>query len=170
MYQRILDTSDAEAYRSLRLYSFQEAPFAFSESYEDEKLRPLSYYEALLEVQGNPPERYILGAFSDKNELIGIATFRRDQRSKALHKAMVYAMYVHPEYRGKQIGHDLMTEIIQRAQQMPGMEAIHLWVLHAHTSAAPFYQQLGFESKGKVNNDLKIGNQYIDAEYMVKYL
>jgi hypothetical protein len=42
--------------------------------------------------------------------------------------------------------------------------------LHADTSAAPFYQQLGFESQGKVNNDLKVGDQYIDAEYMLKYL
>jgi ribosomal protein S18 acetylase RimI-like enzyme len=170
MQLKILGPNDAEAYRELRLYSFQEAPFAFSESYEDEKGRPLSYYEQLLLPEGNPPERYVLGAFSDTNKLIGIATFRRDQRSKALHKAMVYAMYVHPEYRGKHVGHELMSEIIRRAKQMPGMEAIHLWVLHADTSAAPFYQQLGFESQGKVNNDLKVGDQYIDAEYMLKYL
>lgn len=170
MTLKILDTSYAEAYRDLRLFSFQEAPLAFSESYEDEKLKPLESFKQLLETKGDPPEHFVLGAFSSDDQLVGIATFRRDQRSKARHKAMIYAMYVHPDFRDKQVGSLLVNEIIKKAQMMTGMEAIHLWVLHAKTSAAPFYKKLGFISQGRVKNDLKFKDHYIDAEYMVKYL
>ena len=170
MHLEILQVADAPQYQKLRLLSFKEAPFAFSESFEDEKEKPLAAYEALLNAPGNPPEQFVLGVFEHKT-LIGIATFKRDYRSKARHKGMIFAMYVHPDYRKQGVGKMLVTNIIYRASKMEGMEAIHLWVLHSegHQSAAPFYQKLGFESVGIVKNDLKFDQKYIDAEYMVRY-
>ena len=165
---RVLAKTDADQYRQLRLHSFQEAPFAFSESYEDEKDKPLESYIQLIQSD-NLQEQFVLGAFENET-LIGIATFRRDQRSKARHKAMVYAMYVHPAHRGKAIGRLLLEHIIEKAEQLEGMEAIHLWVLHSNTSASGFYKRLGFESQGIVKRDLKYNDQYIDAEYLVRFL
>ena len=166
----ILQSRHAEAYRQLRLLSFQEAPFAFSESYEDEVKKGVAIFAQDLQPLGNPPEQFVLGVFTPENKLIGIATFKRDQRSKARHKGMIYAMYVHPDFRKQQIGRKLIEQIIERATAMDGMEAVHLWVLHSGTSASGFYKKLGFKSQGLVKNDLKLGDQYIDAEYMVRYL
>ena len=56
---------------------------------------------------------------------------------------------------------------------MSGLEQVHLWVLHSAegSSASVFYNKLGFQSQGPlIRHDLKIGEQYIDAEYMVLYL
>ena len=170
MQTRILTTSDAGAYRQLRLRSFQEAPFAFSESYEDEVQRPEADFLEEVRPVGEPPEQFILGVFTEE-ELVGFVKFRRDLRSKARHKAMVHAMYVDPAFRNLGLGRKLMVEVIDRSQQMPGMEQIHLWVLHASTSASDFYASLGFLRQGPmVLKDLKFQDQYIDAEYMVLYL
>lgn len=167
---RILQSDDAVAFRQLRLLSFQESPFGFSESFEDESKRPLSDFEQEVSPIGNPPSYYVLGAF-DKEELVGFVKFKRDQRSKAQHKSMVHAMYTRSDLRNRGIGKLLMEEVIQRARVMPGLEQIHLWVLHTDRSASGFYQRLGFIPQGPlVKKDLKVGDQYIDAEYLVLYL
>ena len=168
---RILGQEDANDYRQLRLISYQEAAEAFSESYEDEKEKELQAFEAELIIKGEPAEWFVLGAFVDE-KLIGFVKFRRDQRSKARHKSMVHAMYVDPAYRGHGIGRRIIEDLLQRVRQQEGLEQIHLWVLHANgKSAAPFYASLGFVRQGPlVKKDLKIGQLYIDAEYMVMYL
>jgi len=89
---RLLTTKNASIYQKLRLTNFIEAPYAFSESYEDEVQCYLSSFEQELAQIGQPPEQYALGAFNAANELVGFVRFRRDRRSKARHKAMVYAM------------------------------------------------------------------------------
>ena len=77
-------------------------------------------------------------------------------------------MYTSPQWRGRGVGRTLVIRLIEMVRQVNGLEQIHLWVLHAHTSASSFYQSVGFDSQGTVvKNDLKIGEQYVDAEYMV---
>lgn len=168
---RFLTEKDASAYKELRLKSYQEAPFAFSESYEDEKDRTENDFSAELKMHGKPAEWFVLGAFSETDKLIGFVKFRRDVRSKARHKSMIHAMYMAPEYRKQGVGHQLISSLIKIAQEINGLEQIHLWVLHDETSASDFYKKCGFESQGTiVKKDLKIKDRYVDAEYMVFYL
>ena len=168
---RLLTPEDAVGYRALRLHSYQEAPLAFSESYEDERHRPLADFAEELQQHGRPPEWFVLGAILD-DRLTGFVKFRRDRRSKARHKSMLHAMYVHPDLRGEGVGKALVERTLERARQLDGLEQIHLWVLHAEgKSAAAFYRRLGFRSQGPlVHQDLKAGETYIDAEYMTIHL
>ena len=167
----MLTPDDAGIYRQLRLKSYEVSPFAFSESYADERSRPESDFATELQIKGNPAEWFVLGAFTEQNELAGFVKFRRDERSKARHKAMIHAMYVTPEYRNNRIGKLLIMAVLEHIKQLQGLEQIHLWVLHSDSSASDFYKKCGFESQGTlVKNDLKIGDTYIDAEYMVMYL
>jgi GNAT superfamily N-acetyltransferase len=168
---RQLDKADAAAYRRLRLESFRESPFAFSESYEDESKKTEADFANDLTSSGEPAERFVLGAFSEDLQLIGFVTFKRDLRAKARHKSMIYAMYTTAGARRQGVGRALVTEVISRARRLEGLEQIHLWVLHGTTSAADFYRKLGFQSQGPVvKKDLKINGQYVDAGYMVLYL
>ena len=171
VYIRKLGVDDGNAYRNLRLLSYQEASFAFSESYEDECKKTVSSFIEELTATGYPEEYFILGAFSESKELIGFVKFRRDQRSKARHKSMIHAMYVAAEYRKSGVGQELIHHLFEICNDMPGLEQIHLWVLYLNDqSAAPFYQSLGFTLQGPlVKKDLKVGLEYIDAGYMVKY-
>jgi len=167
---RLLTLEDAAAYRRLRLWSYQESPFAFSESYEDERNKPLSEFREELVMNGSPPKWFVLGAFNDEDELLGFLKFRRDLRSKAHHKGMIHAMYIDPKYRQRGIGTKLINDLLDRTSKMKGLEQIHLWVLHTDASAAKFYLKCGFENQGRVKNDLKVGDIYFDTEYLVLYL
>ena len=167
---RKLTLKDTDNYRALRLLSYQESPYAFSESYEDECQKSNQDFEKEIIQETYPEEYFILGCFDEIN-LVGFVKFSRDQRTKGWHKAMIYAMYVHPDFRKKGMGEDLVNRIIIIAKQMQGLEQIHLWVLHyKDISAANFYKKLGFKSMSRVIDDLKIGAEYFDAEYMVLYL
>ena len=171
MHIRVLTPNDAAAYKQLRLLSLQESPLAFSESLEDEAQKEMETIALELTAIGQPPASFVLGAFSHENELWGFVTFKRDQRSKALHKSMIHALYVTPAQREKKIGAALINTIISYARQLNGLEQIHLWVLYADSSATDFYKKMGFISQGTlVKNDLKIGDIYVDAAYMVLYL
>ncbi len=168
---RILSEKDALSYRSLRLYSYRESPFAFSESYEDETSKSVEDFANDIQISGSQPEKFVLGAFTQDDTLVGFVTFKRDQRTKARHKAMLHAMYTHPASRNKGIGRMLVEKAILMAKEIHGLEQIHAWVLHVTGSATAFYIKNGFVSQGTiVKNDLKIGDTYADAEYMVLYL
>lgn len=169
---RLLQQAEAQAYRELRLQSYLEDPFAFSGSYNDEYDKSVEDFQEELLVKGDPPEWFVLGAY-ESDRLIGFVKFQRDERSKAIHKSMVHAMFVDPAYRKQQVGKMLIDELIERAKKMEGLEQIHLWVLHSEhsISASNFYKKCGFESQGPVvKKDLKVDGYYIDAEYMVMYL
>lgn len=184
---RVLAPTEAAAYQALRLQSYQDSAYAFSESYEDEVQRSIDHFQAELASfvpasrgpEGRLPpgtgpngqEQYVLGAFNESGELAGFVKFRRDQRSKARHKSMIHAMYVAPDHRKRGLGKQLIDEVIARARKLDGLEQIHLWVLHstASTSASEFYAKCGFQSQGIVRKDLKINGQYVDSEYMVMY-
>ncbi|AHM62756.1 acetyltransferase [Flammeovirgaceae bacterium 311] len=170
-YIRQLTELDAPVYRDLRLESLRDAPFAFSSSYEEEVGLPLENFVGRLTAVGSPPESYVLGAFTEASELVGTITFKRDTRLKARHKSMIYAMYTKAGTRGHGVGKALVEEVIRRARAMEGLEQIHLWVLHATTSAAEFYRKCGFTGQNElIRNDLKIEGRYVDAEYMSLYL
>ncbi|MEL6972979.1 MAG: GNAT family N-acetyltransferase, partial [Bacteroidota bacterium] len=112
------------------MQSYQEAPLAFSESFEDEQERPLSSFQQEIQILGQPEEWFVLGAF-EGDQLLGFVKFRRDQRSKARHKSMVHAMYVDPTYRKRGVGQALMEDLIDRAQ--PGLKHFACWRALVHS-------------------------------------
>lgn len=168
---RLLTEQDTTKYRNLRLKSFQDSPLSFSESYEDEVERTISDFLTEIKTIGDPPEWFILGVFINQEQLIGFVKFKRDLRSKARHKSMIHAMYIDSNYRKKGIAKKLIAELLKRIEKLKGLEQIHLWVLHSDDSASEFYKKCGFVSQGTVvKKDLKVNEQYVDAEYMVLYL
>lgn len=165
---RHLNEGDIEQFRELLLYSLRESPKAFSDSPEEISSLDDQYFKSRLMIVGDPPESFVLGAL-DPN-LVGMLTYRRDQRIKARHKSSVYSMYVHPELRGTGLGAQLMNEMILQAKKLPGLEQIHVWVMNSEQSARDFYLKFGFESTGLVRQDLVVNGQHVDSEYLVLYL
>lgn len=165
---RKLTKKETSQYRSLRHMGFQESPTAFSESLEDETNEDLSFFEKLI---GFDSDHFTAGAFI-QNELVGIATFKRDKRFKARHKSFIHTMYVAPRFRRQKISEKILHYLLENARAMPGLEQTHLWVLNPQTSAAKkLYAKMGFIAQGAfVKRDLKFDDQYLDAEYMTLQL
>lgn len=168
MIVRVLECSEAPQFRALVELSLRESPRSFSDSLREATALELPAFSARLRTVGDPPESFVLGAFDQG--LIAMLTFRRDTRDNARHKSSLHSMYVHPDYRKRGLGSQLMNEVLLRAGQMPGLEQIHAWVIASENSARQFYLKHGFESQGLVRKDLKMGDSYVDCEYMVRYL
>ena len=162
---RILSAAEAEMYRDIRLEGLQINPEAFGSSFEEEKDFTLEQFAKRLESQGS----YTFGTFYNE-ELVGVATLVQENKQKLRHKASIFAVYVSPKMRGHGIGRYLMGEIINKAKELEGIEQLNLTVVSTNASAKKLYASLGFEVFGTEKRALKVGQQYVDEDYMVLFL
>jgi len=63
-----------------------------------------------------------------------------------------------------------MVEIINKAKELEGIEQLNLTVVTTNTSAKRLYASLGFEVFGTEKRALKVGQRYVDEDYMVLFL
>lgn len=75
-------------------------------------------------------------------------------------------MYVNPSARKQKLGHLLMTELIVRAKQSPGLEILNLAVFSDNLPAIRLYQSLGFTCYGTERNAVKLNGSYLDEDLM----
>ncbi len=167
MHIRNIKREQANEFWKLRLEALQSNPEAFGSSYEDYVHTPMN--EVILKIN-NEPDNYILGAFTENNELMGIAGFRREQGMKVRHKGMIWGVYVSPEHRGKGIARDLMQEILNRGTEIEGLQQIQLSVVTVNHAAAELYKRLGFVTYGVEKDALIYQEQGFDEELMTYFV
>jgi ribosomal protein S18 acetylase RimI-like enzyme len=162
---RALTEADVEAFWEVRLRALRESPEAFGMSYENARDTPLADVAKRLRNDDRSPDGFVLGAF--EGALVGIAGLRRDQGEKVQHKAMVWGVFVVPEARDRGTGRLLMSELVDRAIQLPGLEQLYLSVVTTNPAARGLYLSLGFEVYGVEPRALKVNGRYLDEELMV---
>lgn len=110
-------------------------------------------------------DAFVIGAFDIEEGLIGFVGFKRQEPMKIKHKAMIWGMYVMPEYQGKGIAASLLSNLIDRAKQIEGLEMLVLSVIIPNPSAQKLYDRLGFILYGTEPNALKIQDQRYNEEH-----
>ena len=163
MMIQLLTGDDAKAYWELRLEALELEAEAFSSSAEEH--RGLSVADARMRLTSDS-ENFVVGAF-DGEQLIGTAGFYREKGLKTRHKGHIWGVYVTHKARGKGVGRSLLLALLERASNIPGIEQIGLSVITTQPAARALYRSLGFESFGCERKALKIGDRYVDEEYMV---
>ncbi len=158
---RRLQSSDAVAYRALRLRAFREHPEAFTSSYEEEVLKPVAYSEQRL--AGTSAARF-WGAFVD-GVLVGTVGLDREQRIKNRHKAVVIGMYVAPEVARRGAGRALLEALMADARASD-LEVLVLTVTRGNAGAEKLYVDAGFKSFGIEPRAIKVQNQHFDKNHM----
>jgi len=161
---RPLTSQDAEAFRKIRLEALERVPRAFAESVEEFRSESVETLAARLDHMG--VHGFLLGAF-DGAELIGTAGFARGERLKDRHKGRVWGVYVRKNSRAHGVGRQLLAELVSRAFLLDGIEHIVLTVGTEQASAQRLYASLGFEVFGRERRALKVGDSYVDEEYML---
>ena len=161
---RFLTGDDAAEYWRLRLEALEGDPSAFSASAEEH--RTLSMEEVRRRIGDELGDNFIVGAWDD-NLLAGTVGFYREKGLKTRHKGGIWGVYVTPGQRASGVGKMMMKMALARAGQIDGVEQILLSVGATQIAAKRLYRSLGFESFGCEPRALKIGDQFIDEEYLV---
>jgi len=164
---RDLNASDAAAFSRLRLEALEREPRAFGESAEEHRTTSPDVIASRLAARKS--ENFVLGAFSD-GELVGTIGFSRDARLKRRHKGRVWGVYVSESHRGRGTAQRLLSELIRRARAEPGLEQIILTVGQHQSAAKRLYASSGFQVFAQEERALKVGDSYVDEDYMVLYL
>ncbi len=164
---RLLTEQDAAVFQALRLRALQESPDAFATTSDEFRQETLASIAERLQLEGDRPERFVLGAFEEEGRLIGIVGLMRETMSKMRHKAIIWGMYVAPEGRGQGIGKQLLQELLKRCAALPGLEQVHLSVIITNEAARHLYTSTGFQVYGREPHAFKQGEQYLDEELML---
>lgn len=159
---RQLTQDDAQEFFRLRLEALQVSPSSFGASYEDTLEAGL---EKLSERLIAKSDAFVLGAFN-KDELVGILGFVRNEGSKVQHKGFIWGVYVTSKMRRSGLARRLATEAIRRAQEL-GLEQVHLSVTVSNHNALKLYESLGFQTYGTEPAAIRFGGEMFDEYLMV---
>lgn len=162
--RRLNHRTDAEIFKALIIEAVQDTPAAFCESAEEVVTKPLSGFTDLLDDHGRGD--FVLGAFDETNNLIGIVGICRFPFGKQFHKAMLWGMYVTINKRQQGIGRQLIQTAIKDTRTLPGILHINLSTTGTSSAANRLYESLGFKIYGVEPNSVNVDGVYFDETWM----
>ena len=133
---------------------------------EAEAAKPLSVTEARLAATS--PD-VVYGAFVG-GTLAGVVGIARESRTKNRHKAVVFGMYVAPEFGRRGVARALVRHLVAAAKEAQGLEQLVLTVTHSNEPARLLYESEGFRSFGIEPRAIRVGDRYYDKDHMVRFL
>ena len=160
---RKLQPHESTIYREVRLDCLKNTPQFFGSTYEEEILNPKFSFETYIETDS--PDHVMFGAF-DGERLIGITGFNRMARKRASHRGELVQVFVEPGYRGQNIGEKLLRHVLEYAFALDGIEQVQLSVIASNQTAIKLYEKLGFKSFGVQQKYFKVGDSYMDQQFM----
>lgn len=158
MLVRRLTVADLGAYRALHRYGLVQAPDAFVETAAQDDARPDAEIAAALE-RGEG-----WGVFNGAR-LLGKLLIIRSPSAVLAHTRWLHVIYVHPDARGTGAGLALVGGAIDDARRAGAFRFL-LWVNQQNKAARRFYEKLGFQEIGRVDQGIAAGASFVDDVLM----
>ena len=154
---KLLTIKHIEKYKDLRLLSLKTDPISFASTYDFEKDKPDTFFRNKIVYSIKAPIFGVYGYF-EKEKLVGTAQLGNSYYPKRCHVAHIYEVYVHPDFRRKNIATKLMKDLIAKVENDPQVEILELKVNSKNTDAVAFYESLGFTKNARLKNVVKEPN------------
>lgn len=162
MQIRPLGTSDAPAFKELRALAVREYPASFYAFYDEIMATPLEEFAR----QIAPTELCrVFGAF-DSDRLVAIVGLRRDARAKIRHKAIIWGVYTHADYRGQGLARRLLDTALAQARANPEIAVVTLCVNVDNLRAKALYEAVGFTVFGIEPKSMFVDGIWVDEAHM----
>lgn len=158
---RQLNDDDVSGYRYIRLEMLKNHPEAYADSYNNTRKKNDDFF--LYRINNGA----IFAAF-DNNEIIATTGFFMQPHDNAKHKAMIWGVYVKPEYRGQGLSYDLLVEAIKNLPDTAKL--VQLCVVEGNEAAQSTYEKAGFKIWGIEERAICVDGRYYDEKHMVKFL
>src|ERR1044072_6971873 len=114
---RRLTMDDVDAFRELRLYSVQQHPRAYAQTYEEECNHSRQCFVHLVTAD------VVLGVFAD-DTLVGYAILSGGTSMKTRHKGHVWGAYLKPEHRSMSLAKHVGLQLLEIAKSI-GLRSCH---------------------------------------------
>ena len=124
--------------RDVRLRALEEAPYAFGTTLAEGEERTNRDWQDMASDHATLPDRAYFMAYVGDNPCGMAGCYRR-----ASDVVVLTAMWVAPEFRGKNIGEQIVLAVIEWARE-GGASTLEAWVSE-NNPARFFYQKVGFE-------------------------
>ena len=136
--------ADAENFRALRLEALRSHPDVFSADYTVNEQQPLEFWQGRLRGLGS--EGMIF--FAEHNAaLVGMSGIRRGDSPKTRHSAMIWGVYLRPEWRSLHVAEGLLNQCLAWAQTQQ-VKIVKLAVVSTNAAAIRCYARCGFTVYG----------------------
>jgi GNAT superfamily N-acetyltransferase len=136
---RRLGTDDWRVWRDVRLAALAEAPDAFASTLA----RELAFGEEIWRGRMSGPGVHLM-SFASRQPTGIAATFVPDPSPAP----ELVSMWVRPEWRSRQVGTALVSEVLAWACEN-GYGEVRLWVVEGNTAAVRLYENTGFVLTGQ---------------------
>jgi RimJ/RimL family protein N-acetyltransferase len=167
---RPLGPEDAGALHVLRLAALEANPEAFLRHVDEERAGGIERQRARLEANAaSGGEATLFGAF-EGDDLVGMLGLIRDADRKRRHRAVVVAVYVAPERRGRGLAGRLLDAALARARTLPGIEIVYLSAAAGNEPALALYRSRGFEVWGVEPDYLRVDGRPHDEVHLLRRL
>jgi RimJ/RimL family protein N-acetyltransferase len=157
---RVLTSTDAEAYRMVRLQALHEDPPAFGSIPKDEP----SLSETTERLVASD-DRCFFGAFQSE-QLVSIIRLSRYEALNEKHRAYLGGLYVLPPFRRNGCGRALVEQALIRSASITGIRRINLTVVTQQEAALCLYQSFGFQIYGTEQETFSRAGHFYDEHLL----
>jgi GNAT superfamily N-acetyltransferase len=161
---RRAEERDLAALRELRLEALRSHPESFGADYESSLAQPVEFWRDRLLPRPDGTAVFIADA---GHTLAGMCGILPGSSPKTRHVAMIWGMYVRPEWRRRRLSEALLAACIDAARTA-GMIRVRLAVVATNEAAIRCYRQSGFETYGVEPDAIRVGEDLFDELLMTR--